>query len=156
MPEQWKDMPGYRGIYMVSDAARVLSLCWNKERLLSPYHTPNGYRVTLYQPDTKHRACHWLNRMVKLAFDPIRYPADYLVIYMDDDCFNPKLSNLKWVKNVGEGAHHTRLKEDQVREIKQLYMSDPTLTQITLATRYGVARETISKIVNGVTWGHIS
>jgi predicted XRE-type DNA-binding protein len=153
MTEQWKDIPGYEGLYEISDLGRVLSLCWTQGRLLNPGRTPNGYRVTLYQPS---KATHWLHRLLKFTFDPISNPDQYHVVFKDKNRFNVALSNLVWRMPPCGSACRVLLRESQVREIKRLYLTQPDLTQKAIAERYGVKRETVTKIVNGVTWGYIN
>lgn len=52
--------------------------------------------------------------------------------------------------NVGESNPKAKLNWVAVREIRQL--SAEGVRQVELAARYGVAQETISQAVKGVTW----
>jgi len=54
----------------------------------------------------------------------------------------------------GEKHHRAVLTEKEVREIKQKYRTGKYM-QIQLAEEYVVPRYNISKIVNGVLWGHV-
>jgi hypothetical protein len=77
-------------------------------------------------------------------------------------CLNPK--HLRWAtpkENTADKIVHgtllkgsmspsSRLTEDQVKEIRQLYGST---SQTKIAELFGVANQTISSIINGQTWG---
>lgn len=55
--------------------------------------------------------------------------------------------------NRGERHGHSKLTEDQVRQIKGV---DPTRTNTSIAMEYGVSRETIGLIRRGKRWGWLS
>ena len=44
MEEIWKDVPGYEGLYQVSNIGRVKSLRFNKTKIMSQWNH-NGYRI---------------------------------------------------------------------------------------------------------------
>jgi len=61
MNEIWKDVIGYKGIYIVSNLGRVKSLKFNKEKILKSVINSNGYyTVVLYNNNTKTRKVHQL------------------------------------------------------------------------------------------------
>ncbi|WP_270943129.1 GIY-YIG nuclease family protein [Romboutsia lituseburensis] len=57
-------------------------------------------------------------------------------------------------KNSGEGNGMSKLKENQVKEIKVL-LKNGELSQQKIADMFGVSRRTIGFIKNGKRWGHI-
>lgn len=93
---EWRDVPGYEGLYQVSDTGLVLSLPreGSDGRILRPDITRDGYaQVRLCKNGLKHR---WLvHRLVALAFLP--NPAlKAEVNHIDGDKLNNALSNLEW------------------------------------------------------------
>ena len=58
----------------------------------------------------------------------------------------------KWPK--GEDHHYSKLDNNKVKEIRQLYASG-IITQRKLAIKFGVKQSTIGAIVNNITWKHI-
>lgn len=55
----------------------------------------------------------------------------------------------------GEHHHNARLNEDDIAEIRRAYAAGG-ITQRSLAVRYGVNPQTISKIVRGERWHHVT
>lgn len=103
--EEWRDIPGYEGIYQVSNLGRVRSLDrkvhhWKggfsliKGRILTPnkQNTKGYYRVKL---DNKYRAVH---RLVAMAFipNPDNLPQ---VNHKDENKLNNNVNNLEWCDN---------------------------------------------------------
>lgn len=102
MDEIWKDIPGYEGMYQVSDLGRVKSVSRKdargrnrKERILQNNPNASGHhQVKLYKDgNTKYPYVH---RMVLEAFvgpPPKEKPN---ALHCDDDPSNNKLENLRW------------------------------------------------------------
>jgi hypothetical protein len=67
MSELWKDVPGYEGIYMVSDIGNVKSLKYNKERLLSFGKTEKGYLFCILRKENKRKNIK-VHQLVAMAF----------------------------------------------------------------------------------------
>lgn len=109
MEEQWKDVPGFEGVYRVSDAGRVLSLerrcdCGGKtrrvrQRLLKQKITKRGAVVeacTVKLSRERGKPEHsGVGRLVLRAF--VREPTNEEVAhYLDGDASNARLDNLAW------------------------------------------------------------
>lgn len=109
MDEQWKDVPGFEGVYRVSDRGRVLSLerrcdCGGKtrrvrQRLLKQKVTKRGAVVeacTVKLSRERGKPEHsGVGRLVLRAF--VREPiGDEVAHYLDGDASNATLSNLVW------------------------------------------------------------
>lgn len=108
--EVWKDVPGYEGLYQVSDLGRVRSLDRVKEhhprsrkaytknmegRILKPYCDPRGYQFVGLHTNCK-REKFLIHRLVAMAF--IENPEYYRdVVFKDGDRSNIVVDNLMWM-----------------------------------------------------------
>ena len=108
--EEWKEVPDYEGLYMVSTSGRVVSLdritCTkdgnqrhNKPSLLNPQKEGKAgyYRVNL-RKNGKTKTCN-IHRLVALAFipNPLNKPE---VDHIDTDKTNNNVKNLRWCSAV--------------------------------------------------------
>lgn len=99
--EEWRDVPGYEGIYQVSNQGRLR----NQHKLLSISVNWDGYhRARLWKNGKKAQVA--LHRLVALAFcpNPEHKPQ---VNHKDGDRSNCKAENLEWVTNA-ENQRHRR------------------------------------------------
>lgn len=115
MSEIWRDIPGYEGLYQVSDHGRVRSLARKVPRKGRPLTVPGRY---LTPSMDKARRCSvglWrqnkgearrVHRLVMMAFAPNPDPA-LVVNHIDGDPSNNHISNLEWVTQK-ENAMHAR------------------------------------------------
>lgn len=106
MKEIWKDVPGYEGLYQVSNLGRVKSLSRYvngrkplvkplKERILKFWNN-RGYLCVRLCPNPKVRKCIGIHRLVAFAFIP--NPNDYPEIdHIDGNPSNNNVENLRWV-----------------------------------------------------------
>lgn len=108
--EEWRDVAGYEGLYMVSSFGRVASL----ERMVR--NTNSSYRkvspciltvnINASRPNYKRHSCHLyknkrerksitVHRIVATAFipNPNNYPD---IDHIDGDPFNNNVCNLRW------------------------------------------------------------
>jgi len=158
--ESWRAVPGYFGLYEVSDLGRVRSKPRPRTRggvLVQSPAVAGGYpMVTLCQSGKQRSfAVHWL---VLRAF---RGPArGRQTRHLDGDPTNNGLDNLAWgtqAQNEADKMRHGRyyrrnrvLKPDDVLAIREKLEAGVTGRE--LAGRYGVGEMTISKIKRRVTW----
>lgn len=105
--EVWRPVPGYEGIYEVSDAGSVRSFCHGYGRMLKPIHDQDGYsRVGLYRNGKQRRV--FIHRLVAEAFigPP---PAGLHVAHRDGSRTNNSASNLRYAtaaeNNADKVAH---------------------------------------------------
>lgn len=100
MNELWKQIPGFEGLYLVSNTGKIKSLCkWKRagcpdEYVLKPTISKNGYcQVTLYHGTTRKKFL--VHRLVALLFVPNPNGYDF-VNHIDEDKQNNFASNLEW------------------------------------------------------------
>ena len=178
MIEVWKDVPGFEGIYRVSNLGMVRSLDRVKKdgrrmygRIRKPHRDSCGYMlVQLYKDnEKKHYSIH---RLVALAFipNPDNLPQ---VNHKDEVRDHNTVDNLEWCtvlynQNYGHRKERTSsssrgeknaraiLTEKQVKEIRNTYIpGDKQFGIRALSNRYGVKYVTIQKIVQHRIWKHI-
>ena len=100
MQEQWKDIPGYEGLYQISNTGKVKSFkkptkfnCPD-EFILKNTVANNGYvQVTLYKSAEKHKFL--VHRLVAEAFipNPNNFPQ---INHKDENTENNCVDNLEW------------------------------------------------------------
>lgn len=102
--EEWRDVVGYEGYYMVSSLGRVVSLArpfnnnrgisFTKTRILSPRLNSGGYYQVVLTINGNRTQPH-IHKLVAEAFipNPNNYPqADHI----DCDKLNNRADNLRW------------------------------------------------------------
>ena len=167
--EEWRQIPGYEGLYDVSDFGRARSARDGHGtfigRLLKPCMQRRGYyQFTLCNNGTR-RTCT-AHRLVMAAFVGPR-PDGKEVNHKDGDKANNRLDNLEYVtpsenqrhafqtglkSNRGENHPSNKLTEESVHKIKRRLGKEP---QKEIADSFNVAKETISSISTGKIWGYL-
>lgn len=111
--EEWKDIPGYEGLYQISNFGRVKSLFDNngkrRDHILSGGNDADGYRLVLLYKDKKRRTKK-VHRLVAEAFipNPNNYPQ---VNHKDENKSNNNVCNLEWCDckyNINYGTRSDR------------------------------------------------
>lgn len=107
MEEVWKDIPGYEGLYQVSNYGNVRSLNYNKQignvKELKQKLRSNGYLEVHLSKDSK-RKYFLVHRLVAEAFleNPYLLPQ---VNHIDGNKSNNYVSNLEYVTNSENQKH---------------------------------------------------
>ena len=112
--ETWKDIPGYEGLYQVSNTGKVKSMNYWRSGvpgILAPGITGSGYQhVELSNADRKLRK-HYVHRLVWEAFNgPI--PEGLQINHKDENKTNNSLRNLEVVtpkQNANYGTRNIRI-----------------------------------------------
>ena len=99
--ETWKEIPGFDGMYEVSDSGRVRSFRngrWGRKDealILNPILKKGFHMVNLRRPDEKSANCYLIHRLVAEAFVP--NPNGYRYVkHKDGDTINNRADNLFW------------------------------------------------------------
>ena len=173
--EIWKPIPGYETLYEVSNYGRVRSLMKKQGtrpgRIVKPRKHNAGYlSVGLYGKEKpSYRLVHTL---VLEAFVGPR-PDGMVSHHRDANRHNNRLENLEWIspsdniahayrtfntasrnRSCGEEHGASKLTEEQVSEIRQLYASGE-YSQVRLAAMFNIVQPHISRIVRSESWSHI-
>lgn len=177
----WKPVPGYEGLYEVSDCGLIRSLERQRrghkstfrvgDRLLKAQMVGGYLMVRLYKQ--RGNGVAWeaktVHRLVAEAFLP--NPANLPVVnHLDGVKANCAAANLEWtthsenirhayasgLKIAKRGSDHAmaRLNESQVVEIKARLRAGESQRLIGLA--YGVGRGAIRDIKLGKSWAHLA
>lgn len=114
MKEEWRDIPGYEGLYQVSSLGRIKTTAhWQtyvnggkhfyKERIRVPGVGPTGYLSISLGSKGREAGVH---RFVAEAFIP-KVLGKNDVNHIDGDKSNNRVENLEWVDR-GENMRHCR------------------------------------------------
>ena len=98
--ENWKDIPGYEGLYQISDFGNVKSLISN--RLLKPSKDKFGY-VRFNALKNKKSKTLRIHRLVMEVFNPIN--SFMQVNHIDGNKLNNRLNNLEWCTDSDNKKH---------------------------------------------------
>jgi NUMOD4 motif/HNH endonuclease len=171
--EIWRDIPGYIGVYQVSNFGEVRRLMRRPEfDILSGVRIER--RVLRQSPGSHDRPQVILSMyhqtrtfntytLVLLAFKGA-CPVGMECCHNDGNCWNNKLGNLRWgtkKSNAEDKIIHgtqprgaivpmSRLTEKDVLEIRASSLSNNKA-----AVEFGVSEKTVRLIRNRVTWTHI-
>lgn len=95
--EIWKEIPGYEGLYEVSNKGRVRSL-YRYKKLLKPSPITSGYLTVELWKD-KRRKRIGIHRLVAMCFCP-NPDCKPFVNHLDETRDNNNADNLEWVTHV--------------------------------------------------------
>jgi len=175
--EEWRDVVGFEGFYQVSSLGRVRSVDrvvrdsfghnrLRRSRMLSPAIDKYGY-YKLHISKDNIRSHFTVHVLVARAFIGDR-PDGLQVNHINGVKTDNRPENLEYVsgsrnivhaqdmglKPVGSRCWQAKLSESDVSTIKALIRQGVNIIEI--ADRYGVVKQTISSIKQGVTWKHVS
>ena len=96
--EQWKSIPGYEGLYEVSNLGRIKSLCAGRHRneklIRKPVPDKDGY-LTVCLKKNRKTSCFKIHRLVAHAFIPNTNNLPQ-INHIDENRQNNIVSNLEW------------------------------------------------------------
>lgn len=92
--EIWKDIPGYEGLYQVSNLGRVKSTHFKSAKIMKQHVVRGGYLVVTLRKNKKQSG-KYVHRLVAELFVEKRIGA-WIVNHKDGDKTNNNSSNLEW------------------------------------------------------------
>lgn len=99
MAEKWVDIPGYEGLYQVSDCGRIA----RGQRIKIPHTDRGGYLTVWLSKDSKQKN-YKVHRLVAQAFIP-NPEGKRTVNHIDGNKQNNNLFNLEWATH-SENINH--------------------------------------------------
>ena len=178
MKEEWKIIENHGGKYLISNTGKMLIKNYKnsgEDRLASSNKGKDGYHRVYLKTTSKsgevYSKAYLLHRLVALHFlEPAKHEDQKQVNHIDGDKSNNSVSNLEWVNayentahairiglfdSKGSKHHSSKLEESDVETILKM-LSTGRITQRKIAYVFDVDPMTISSIVNGRNWKHIS
>ena len=165
MEEEWRNVEGYYGEYLVSNLGRVKSMKLGRERVMVSSHTTGYAQLSLCSEGERRYV--YVHDLVCYAFFGSK-PDRFTVNHKDGNKTNNSVNNLEYVtyscnnahaynsgfKSSGEKHYLAILTEDDVRSIRdRLSNKDKS---VDIAEKYGVSSATISLIKSGKNWKQLS
>lgn len=162
MSERWRWIPGYEGLYMVSNQGRVMTIPhMSKDGLILRPRESNNHYMTVNLYDGSSYKKHLIHRLVAASFipNPNNCPQ---VNHKDGNRQNNGVDNLEWVtarENIrhkydtlgysqkGRRSPLRRFTDEQVREIRSSKQKASFV-----AANYGVSRQCIADLREGRTY----
>lgn len=164
LQERWADIEGFNGKYKISDKGRVKSMKRRKAKILKSFLTGSTPypTIALCNGTKKNFKIH---RLVARYF--VENPSGNIYVnHKDGNKSNNIYSNLEWcsasenakhayatglkVAPAGEKHYRSKLKEKDIRQIRELRASGKT--QNWLAEKFNVSRRNIRAIINSCSW----
>ena len=177
MIEEWRDIPGYEGLYQASNFGRARSLerwtphkryglQWVRGRVLKI--SPSGKYESLALYKDGIRESKMRHQMVLETFVGPR-PEGMVACHNDSNTRNSVLSNLRWdtrsgneLDKITNGTYQVGVRNPRARLVEQdiLDIQEKRATGLytlkELGEAYGVGITQISRIIKGEQWTHIS
>lgn len=100
---KWVDVPGYTGLYRVSDAGVVVSTYWTTDKEIGQWENGNGYMYLTLNRGGKQKQFA-MHRLVLSAFD--RIPSRFEEAnHKNGDKSDNRIGNLEWVTGAENMKH---------------------------------------------------
>lgn len=161
--EIWRDIPGYNGLYQVSNLGRIKSLSTHNHKtpiILKTYLSGQGKYEALKLQVQANRGTHYVHDLVANAFIGEK-PTGYEVNHIDSNRLNNHADNLEYMthaENVqytvklrrhAHGAKHNwaSLSDETINAIKS--MKGNHIAQHKVAEIFGVGQSTVGLIWKG-------
>lgn len=114
--EEWRDIPGYAGIYQVSNRGGVRRSDTLSPRQLKPWSHPEGYLCVTLSQNGKRRK-RLVHRLVAEAFNP-NPEAKPQINHLNGNKRDNRAENLEWCDNRENALHSAYIlrNESQLRK----------------------------------------
>lgn len=117
--EIWFDVPGYEGLYKVSNFGRVMNA--KREKTLKPAANSRGYLRVLLCKDGK-KTNKFVHRLVAAAFVPNPYQKP-VVDHIDGNTQNNTAENLRWTTHAENLANRNHRRADIIKIIDEALLA---------------------------------
>ncbi len=168
--EQWKEIPGSNGMYLISNYGRIRSFRFDHQngQILRP-HTLKGYLAVSLK---KVNCSKYIHKIVAENWVEKPSPEHAFVIHIDGNKKNNHYKNLAWVtkeellkrnselmklKNSKLDKKllikSSKLKESDVKVIKSMLKKG--VTQSIIARLFKISEMQVTRIKRGDNWSHV-
>lgn len=158
--ENWRDIPGYEGLYQVSDLGAIKSV--KKNKLLKSTLDKDG-RISIQLSKKGIRKTNKVCRLVTLAFIGEK-PEGYHVCHIDGDKSNNAIQNLRYDTATENAIDFYRygsktstgiLTTEQVLEIRKIHETN-NYSKYELAKKFNVSKSAIHCVINRTTFSWLN
>ena len=170
--EEWREVPGSKGRYMVSNYGRVKSFVVDKEKgLLMKCSVIKNFKYIVLKYNNR-RNQFFIHKLVALVWLPKPTKAQTIVTHLDRNLNNNHYSNLAWltpeevgkrngelfkkiytgVKHPGE-RHNVKLKERDIVHLKSMLQRG--VPQVKIAKMFCISEMQVTRIKRGENWGDV-
>ena len=173
----WRNIPGYEGVYQVSNDGQVKSLkrivdyghlkVTRNERLLKIITDKDGYKIVGLNKDAKQRLFK-VHRLVAMAFIP-NPEALPLVNHINGVKDDNRPENLEWATNAqniqhaydnglakavsGEKCGASKFSENDIKTMREL--AEKGMMHKDIAKKFGVRKRGIHNIITRKSWKQV-
>ena len=158
--EEWRDVVGYEGLYLVSNHGRVYKTPKSPKEHRMAYlsHDVAGHPVVSMYKDDIRKSIR-VQLLVVYAFTDADPQRKVMVTHVDGDVSNNHVENLEWryrpkrrsskpLKGPGERKKKKSLSDEEIREVQTRWLEGES--QKDLAIAYDVSTSTIFKQIEGL------
>lgn len=146
---EYKDIPGYEGLYAVTSCGKVWS--YRRKRFLKSSNGPNGYQVVGLHHDGKQKTCY-VHRLVLEAFNPIENMGEYDANHLNEQKADNRIENLCWMthkENLNYGTRNQRISNAIGKAVRCVETGIIYPSQKSAADAFGLARQSINYCCRG-------
>jgi len=177
--EEFRDVPGYEGIYQVSDLCRMKTLsrkvklpsrnCYRqlKTKIMS-LSVNSGYLQASLHKDGISEIIR-VHVLVGIVFIPNPYKLPFLN-HKNGIKIDSRKNNLEWCTHLenmqhafrtglvpnGERNHKAKLTDEQVKVMKRLFRINPKTNQSAVARKLNISRSVVNAIYKNRKWKYIN
>jgi hypothetical protein len=170
--EEWREVPGSQGRYLVSSYGRVKSFAIDKDKgQFLKCTVLKGYKYLTLKLNKK-RNMFFIHKLVALVWLPRPSERHTVVTHLDRNLSNNHYTNLAWLtpheaykrngeyyKKIFTGVtppderHNTKLKERDIIQLKKMLQLG--VPQVKIAKMFCISEMQVTRIKRGENWGDV-